>query len=162
MNHVERAAKAQIDAEAHGVGIVLQRDFGHVQRELVGLNVEVTEVVKTADRVAGIVAVVSIYQATEGDRPHRPFRGRRGSRRGGWLRSRLRVGRFILCHAESRRQDRKRSGTDILSITHSHKSPREIELNELLTSWRIQCATNGTSRCAEIRSVTLDRSFLRW
>src|SRR5204863_4790916 len=43
---VESAAKTKVNAESHRIGIVLERDFRHIQRKLVGLYIEIAEVIE--------------------------------------------------------------------------------------------------------------------
>ena len=82
VNHVERAAKAQVHAKAHGIGRMLERDLSHIQAELVSLDIEVTQAIHARRRVVEIQAIVSVHKPAEIDRPDRPFRCGWSRRRG--------------------------------------------------------------------------------
>src|SRR5262249_19932200 len=95
VNDFERAAKSEVDAETHGIRAMFERELGHIQAELIGFHVEVSQAVGHGGRIIEILVRVDINEPAEIDRPYRPNRRWRRSwgrgRRGLACRSRWRL-----------------------------------------------------------------------
>src|SRR5712664_56554 len=91
MDDLECAAEPKINLETDRIGRMRQGQLGHVQAELIGLHIEVIQVIELRRRMVEIEAVITVHQTTEIDRPHRPGRRRRRCRgRLSWWRCRRR------------------------------------------------------------------------
>jgi hypothetical protein len=71
-------SSAPTEAESDRIGVLIQRELSHVQRELARADFEIPQRVKPAGGIVEIVAVVGIDQATHfdvavGDGPGRFF-----------------------------------------------------------------------------------------
>jgi hypothetical protein len=105
------AAKEYIYVRTDGIGIVIDRELDCAEIELIGLVVEVIEIIDLpisgVARAVGVLAVVAIEISTEIERAQAPHgwarRGRRGVRRcRGWFGGgRLRLGAGGIGAAES-------------------------------------------------------------
>lgn len=96
---VEGAAKAKLHLEADGVGVVRERQFRHVQAELIRAHIEVVELIESRGGVVEVEAIIAVDEATEVDRIRRP--GRRRNRSG------------LLCRRAARGSLVRRSGIDL-------------------------------------------------